>query len=73
MMPSFSPCLPVSTREGGCESMFGSQFGSDFLAKCIKVRDARVPAHGIEAATCRLSPLAGLFDSIKCFGLGFHR
>ena len=53
--------------------MFGSQLGSDFLAKCIKVRDARVPAHGIEAATCRLSPLAGLFDSIKGFGLGFHR
>jgi len=58
-----------------CERLRGTirqslraQFGADLLAKCIKVRDARVPAHRIEAATCRLSPLAGLFDGIKGFG-----
>jgi hypothetical protein len=34
--------------------------------------DARVPAHGIEAATCRLSTLAGLFNGIKGFSLGFR-
>jgi hypothetical protein len=34
----------------GFQPVLGSQFGADFLAGCIQVRDALLPAHGVEAA-----------------------